>query len=412
MSVTTTPRLGVHQWSAGTDPFTRAQLNASLLALENNAAMYSSGDDLNARPAAGKAGRFYLDKSVGVVWYDNGTTWLAVSAFGAMTHRAAAGQTDPLIKYANAAGTEVAQVATSGAGRFRGAAALLARSSVEAGVVNATDSRVVLGSAGTSGVPGDTPAIDLLRASSGSAGQAWRISAPSATGPLEIGGSNSGTAAWGNETILARLLVGRPSAVGDHALTVKGVASQTGSLLRCENSAGSEVASVSPTGAANVAGSLTVGGNLTVNGTISPSQTPAPNYALFNLVSTYTPTTSNEDILGAGNWTMAAYSSGYGFNAVSTAITVSVSGYYLVTIQAFVFNTGSAYPCMIRLKDASSNEILMARTYIPNAQNCTVTATKLAQLSASSSYKLYMTAPTSMTASLGPTNTYVNITKV
>lgn len=78
MAVTLTPRFGLVQLGADTDPFpTRAQLNADAAAVENNAAMFGQGT-LAARPAAGKAGRYYWasDQAVGQkVYYDNGSTW-------------------------------------------------------------------------------------------------------------------------------------------------------------------------------------------------------------------------------------------------------------------------------------------------------------------------------------------------
>lgn len=36
MAVTNTARIGLPQWSAGTDPFTRAQMNAAMLAVEDH----------------------------------------------------------------------------------------------------------------------------------------------------------------------------------------------------------------------------------------------------------------------------------------------------------------------------------------------------------------------------------------
>jgi opacity protein-like surface antigen len=79
MAVTTSPRLGLTRWSAGTDPFTRAQQDATHAALEANAAMYAQGT-LGSRPAAGKAGRFYFATDIGgVLYYDDGTNWQVTS---------------------------------------------------------------------------------------------------------------------------------------------------------------------------------------------------------------------------------------------------------------------------------------------------------------------------------------------
>lgn len=55
MAVTTTTRLGVTRWSAGSDPFTRAQMDASHAALELNGAKWLPADVLANRPAASAA---------------------------------------------------------------------------------------------------------------------------------------------------------------------------------------------------------------------------------------------------------------------------------------------------------------------------------------------------------------------
>lgn len=78
MAVSKTPRFGLTRWSAGTDPFSRAQMDESMAAIEANAAMFTSGT-LAARPAFGKAGRFYevTDAAAGAptLFYDTGTAW-------------------------------------------------------------------------------------------------------------------------------------------------------------------------------------------------------------------------------------------------------------------------------------------------------------------------------------------------
>ena len=77
MTITTTPRLGVTQWSVGSDPFTRAQMNAAFASIELLATIYSQGL-FSARPSAGTTGRFYLatDTTVPTLYYDTGVTWI------------------------------------------------------------------------------------------------------------------------------------------------------------------------------------------------------------------------------------------------------------------------------------------------------------------------------------------------
>jgi hypothetical protein len=82
VSVTTTTRFGITRWSAGTDPFTRAQMDASHAAIEAVGVIYAQGT-LAARPAAGKVGRFYHVNHNGgpsdrELFWDNGAQWRVV----------------------------------------------------------------------------------------------------------------------------------------------------------------------------------------------------------------------------------------------------------------------------------------------------------------------------------------------
>lgn len=74
MAITSSPRLGITRWGAGTDPFTRLQMDASHAALEANSAMFAQGT-LASRPAFGKQGRFYFATDNLGTYYDTGTAW-------------------------------------------------------------------------------------------------------------------------------------------------------------------------------------------------------------------------------------------------------------------------------------------------------------------------------------------------
>jgi hypothetical protein len=75
MAITPTLRFLLKQYGSGGDPHpNRAEFNAMIDSLENNAAMFSQGIT-GARPAAGKRGRFYWDETVDRLYYDNGTAW-------------------------------------------------------------------------------------------------------------------------------------------------------------------------------------------------------------------------------------------------------------------------------------------------------------------------------------------------
>jgi len=82
MTVSTTTRLGVYTWSAGTDEFTRDQMTDSHTALENRAAIFLQGT-FAARPAAGasNARGFYLATDQGILYYSDGSAWSPVNSF-------------------------------------------------------------------------------------------------------------------------------------------------------------------------------------------------------------------------------------------------------------------------------------------------------------------------------------------
>jgi hypothetical protein len=79
MAVTTTTRLGLNNWGAGTDPFTRAQANADHAALDNLAAIDMQGV-FSSRPAAGVRGRYYFATDQARLYRDTGSAWIDVSA--------------------------------------------------------------------------------------------------------------------------------------------------------------------------------------------------------------------------------------------------------------------------------------------------------------------------------------------
>lgn len=74
MPITQTPRLGLNQWSSGSDPFTRAQFNVDNAALESLAAIFVQDVYAN-RPGAGVAGRFFWATDRKKLYYDDGAIW-------------------------------------------------------------------------------------------------------------------------------------------------------------------------------------------------------------------------------------------------------------------------------------------------------------------------------------------------
>ena len=108
------------------------------------------------------------------------------------------------------------------------------------------DSRITLGE---SAAGNSNPAVTLYRTSAGSnAGQAFRITAPGSTVPLEIQSGTSGAATYGTETYVTRLKVGQGGATGDAALGVYGISGQTGNLIEVRNSTPNLLAAIDSAG--------------------------------------------------------------------------------------------------------------------------------------------------------------------
>lgn len=80
MAVTQSPRVGLTRWGAGTDPLRRSQLDADNAALDNLVAIDLQVATINDRPAAGTRGRYCFVESTGLVYRDDGATWVAVGA--------------------------------------------------------------------------------------------------------------------------------------------------------------------------------------------------------------------------------------------------------------------------------------------------------------------------------------------
>lgn len=83
MTISVTPRLGVTRWSAGTDPFSRAQMDESHAALEALVAVARQGT-FASRPAAGTGRALYFVREAGnvndgILFYDDGATWVALN---------------------------------------------------------------------------------------------------------------------------------------------------------------------------------------------------------------------------------------------------------------------------------------------------------------------------------------------
>lgn len=83
MAVTQTPRLGLDQWSASTDPWpTRTGWNANQGKLDDQAAIDLQVDTTGERPPAGVRGRYCYVTGTGRLWRDTGAAWVEVGPVG------------------------------------------------------------------------------------------------------------------------------------------------------------------------------------------------------------------------------------------------------------------------------------------------------------------------------------------
>jgi len=79
MTVSTTSRLGVTTWDAGSDPFTRAQMNDSHINLEARAAGFNQDA---TRPSAGAGFTGFFHFNNGILTYCDGVNWYDLVAVG------------------------------------------------------------------------------------------------------------------------------------------------------------------------------------------------------------------------------------------------------------------------------------------------------------------------------------------
>lgn len=189
MTVTASTRLGITRWSAGTDPFTRAQMDGSFATLDDLVAIDMQGL-LSARPAAGVRGRYYwATDGGGSLSRDTGTAWVAVGAatYGApgtsaVGHAVAEGTSASVARADHQHGREafgavVAQ--TSGQASANGTATTVARSDHAHGfpVIGAVATAVTPGAAAAAGT-----ATSIARTDHVHSAPAWAAGVAAETG--------------------------------------------------------------------------------------------------------------------------------------------------------------------------------------------------------------------------------------
>jgi len=119
MAVSQTTRLEIYRWSAGTDAFTRAQMDASHEELEDRVAGYSQAA---ARPAAAAAYKgFFHYSTTGQLSYCNGVAWDDIAVenatdgnIGEIDGTASAGTSAPGLAYAEHKHSIAANAITNG----------------------------------------------------------------------------------------------------------------------------------------------------------------------------------------------------------------------------------------------------------------------------------------------------------
>lgn len=246
MAETSTARLGLIQWGAGTDGPTRTEFNSISSALENLAAIDKQGT-FGARPAATVRGTYYWDTTNGILWRDNSSAWFSVGSSGAdavfsssaignrpLTLNAPSGQTANLLT-GNVNSVPVAEITS--AGSFISAGTYTGKS---LSMVNSTAGNVVVDGKGAA-----SQSADLLRlrnsadtnlfrvdASGNVLGQSFRI----ANGSAVFGGTAmstvSGTLFSGNAAAEVVGLTGGASGTFSDFLLIQHQAADSSAVLR------------------------------------------------------------------------------------------------------------------------------------------------------------------------------------
>lgn len=290
MTETLTPRVGLRQYSAGTDGFSRNDYNEDNAAIEALMAIDAQGTRA-ARPAPSIRGRFYTvvgDGNValnGTVYRDNGTSWEvvgarledaqfrpSVAAAVAVTITGLASQTADLLQWRSSIGTLLGQITPAGAmvvnpngNSFGGAPA--SNASLTAKATAAT----VIGFVAR-GATGQTANIQEWQSDGGtifsrvdSAGKAWFKGLQSAAGLSVVGNTDfvgnlnvTGTADFKSLTV-------QSSATSSSALIAKGIAGQTADIFQVLDNASAELLAVQADG-------LTTMQRLGINGSSAGSR--------------------------------------------------------------------------------------------------------------------------------------------
>jgi hypothetical protein len=264
VTVTLSPRVGLNRWSAGTDPFTRAQRDGDNATLEAVALIYAQGA-VAARPVAGKAGRiFWPTDQLGAAAavpigggpaYDDGTAWRSltadavhkaggdvITASGAsvvpLTLRPAASSTVDVLVVQNSAGTPLASAKTDGS---------LAAKALTLSPTAALNGLTIIGATGA-------PTLAVLRAGTSQTTNLteWQDSAAALKAFVTASGDSRFStlgvnvdpyAPLGNSTVSVA-----PNNAGSKGLTIRLAAAQTANAVEVQNSTGAIVSRLAPDG--------------------------------------------------------------------------------------------------------------------------------------------------------------------
>ena len=277
MAKTTSPRLSLTRWSAGTDTIARTDFDGDHADLEAVVMMYAQGT-LAARPAAGTEGRIYTvvgdatASNNGRQYYDTGSTWVtnsylvdaliepSVVGNNGLLVRGVSGQTADIFKVANNSGTNLFSVSASGAitnqtspGTTAGYYLGLTSSHIAAGHFYSVDVNkpVLVARAKASQVS----SVLLVQNSSGatifSVGAGGGVYTPANISAASVAATASVQGASLISTASATLKNAAisPVATSNTPLVVTGVASQTANMAEFRDSANAVMSRVSPNGA-------------------------------------------------------------------------------------------------------------------------------------------------------------------
>lgn len=148
MAVSLTSRFGIHRWDTGSDPINRVQLDVDNLRIESLAAVFREGTfaEIGDASDAQYARSFFYATDTTILYFSNGTTWIALNDYGeaadisaisfGASASAGSGTEVALANHVHSLGTPTTPVALGAAAAGAGSSATPAREDHSHGIAS------------------------------------------------------------------------------------------------------------------------------------------------------------------------------------------------------------------------------------------------------------------------------------